>query len=105
MIIGGYSEDDLCDGNVAALGRKQSFVILTVHRLLSARSGQSDGVSGQEKVLCKHISSVERYSVTYSQCSRRLNNGVHTHTGEQSGIANLNSVVSNECAEDSGVPG
>ncbi len=79
--------------------------ILDSDRPLTAKTGQSGCVFGQEKVICKHLSSVERHAVTGSQSSRRLNNGVHTYTGEQTGIANLNSVVSNERAEDFGVPG
>ena len=86
---------------------QQNVLLNVLHRSveIAAKSGQSGCVFGQEKVICKHLSSVERHAITGSQSSRRLNNGVHTYTGEQTGIANLNSVVSNDRAEDFGVPG
>src|SRR3712207_9516804 len=54
-------------------------------------------------LLTIHLAAGEGHAVTYSQRSRRFDYGVHARTGEQTGPADLDSVVPSERPEDLGV--
>ena len=56
-------------------------------------------------LLTIHLAAGEGHAVTYSQRSRHFDYGVHARTGEQTGTANLDSVVASERPEDLGVLG
>jgi hypothetical protein len=56
-------------------------------------------------LLTIHLAAGEGHQVTYSHRSRPFDYGVHARTGEQTGSANLDSVVLRERPEDLGVLG
>src|SRR5215207_5996423 len=56
-------------------------------------------------LLTIHLATGEGHPVTYSHRSRRFDYGVHARTGEQTGTADLDSVVASERPEDLGVLG
>src|SRR5918994_7702416 len=65
-------------------------------RLLPYRAGDP---------LAIHLAAGEGHAVTHSYRSRRFDYGVHARTGEQTGTADLDSVVLSERPEDLGVLG
>ena len=56
-------------------------------------------------LLTIHLAAGEGYAVTYSHRSRLFDYGIHARTGEQTGTADLDSVVPSERPQDLGVLG
>ena len=71
-------------------------LVLLCRRMLPYRTGD---------LLTIHLAARKGHPITYSHRSRRLYYGVHARTGEQTGTANLDSVVLSERPEDIGVLG